>query len=50
MIDLGKYAFDIWLAYGVSAALVLGLVAQSVLAARGARRRLDAAEGDRDAP
>ena len=41
---LGKYAFDIWLAYGLSAALILGLVVQSVLAARAARRRLKAAE------
>ncbi len=41
---LGRYAFDIWLAYGVSAALILGLVVQSILAARTARRRLEAAE------
>ena len=40
----GKYAFDIGLAYGLSAALILGLVVQSVLAARAARRRLEAAE------
>lgn len=41
MIDwLGRYAFDILLAYGLSAALILGLVAQSLLAARAARRAL----------
>ena len=43
-MSLGPYAFDILLAYGLSAALVLGLVAQSVLAARAVRRRLEAAE------
>ncbi len=44
MIDLGKYAFDIWLAYGLSVLLIVGLVAQSVLAARATRRKLEAAE------
>ena len=44
MIDLGRYAFDILLAYGLSGALIVGLVAQSVLASRAARRRLDAEE------
>jgi heme exporter protein CcmD len=38
---LGRYAFDILLAYGLSALLIVGLVAQSVLAARAARRRLE---------
>lgn len=41
MIDLGRYSFDILLAYGVSALLILGLIAQSVLAARAARKRLE---------
>ncbi len=44
MTDLGKYAFDIWLAYGLSAVLILGLVVQSVLAARATRRKLQDAE------
>jgi heme exporter protein CcmD len=38
---LGRYAFDILLAYGLSALLIVGLVVQSVLAARAARRRLE---------
>ena len=38
---LGKYAFDILLAYGLSALLIVGLIVQSVLAARSARRRLE---------
>ncbi|WP_299816056.1 heme exporter protein CcmD [uncultured Jannaschia sp.] len=40
MIDFGPYAADIWLAYGLTALLIGGLVAQSVAAARAARRRL----------
>ncbi|MGB3554158.1 MAG: heme exporter protein CcmD [Jannaschia sp.] len=44
MIDLGKYAFDILLAYGLTAILILGLIAQSVLAARATRRALEEAE------
>ncbi|UWQ17093.1 heme exporter protein CcmD [Jannaschia sp. M317] len=44
MIDLGKYAFDIWLAYGLSALLIIGLIVQSVAAARRTRRKLDEAE------
>ena len=40
MIDLGKYAFDVWLAYGVSVGLVGGLVAQTVIRARAVKRRL----------
>jgi heme exporter protein CcmD len=38
---LGRYAFDILLAYGLSALLIVGLVVQSILAARAARRRLE---------
>ena len=41
MIDLGKYSFDILLAYGFSGVLILGLIAQSILAARASRRRLE---------
>jgi len=46
MIDLGKHAFDIWLAYGVTGALLGGVIVQSILAARRARRRLAEAEDD----
>jgi heme exporter protein CcmD len=42
MIDLGKYAFDILLAYGITALLVLGLIVQSVAASRATRRELEA--------
>ncbi|PWJ13345.1 heme exporter protein CcmD [Jannaschia seohaensis] len=37
---LGKYAFDILLAYGLSIALIAGLILQSVLASRAAKRQL----------
>ncbi|WP_371154551.1 heme exporter protein CcmD [Jannaschia sp. 2305UL9-9] len=40
MIDLGKYAFDIWLAYGLSAVLILGLIGQSIASSRAAKRKL----------
>jgi heme exporter protein CcmD len=41
MIDwLGRYAFDILLAYGLTAILIVGLIVQTVLAARAARRKL----------
>ena len=43
MTDFGPYATDIWLAYGVTALLIGGLIAQSVAAARTARRRLQEA-------
>ena len=41
---LGRYAVDILLAYGLTGLLVGGLVAQSLLAARAARRALEEAE------
>jgi heme exporter protein D len=44
MIDLGRYAFDILLAFGVSLGLIGALVAQSVWSARRVRRRLDGEE------
>lgn len=44
LVDFGKYAFDIWLAYGLSAALILGLIGQSVAASRSAKRKLAEAE------
>ncbi|SDZ14265.1 heme exporter protein CcmD [Jannaschia faecimaris] len=43
-MNLGPYAFDILMAYALSAMLIIGLVAQSVLAARAIGRRLKAAE------
>ncbi len=44
MPDLGRYAAEVLLAYGASAALIGGLVLASVLSARRARRRLAAEE------
>ncbi|CUH11218.1 heme exporter protein CcmD [Jannaschia seosinensis] len=40
MIDFGRYAFDIWLSYGLSATLIGGLVIWSLAEARTMRRRL----------
>ncbi|WP_298431295.1 heme exporter protein CcmD [uncultured Jannaschia sp.] len=37
---LGKYAFDILLAYGLSIALILGLVIQSIARSRAVKRAL----------
>lgn len=44
MIDLGKYGFDILLAYGLSGLLIVGLIAQSIIASRRTARRLKDAE------
>jgi len=49
MPDLGKYATEVLSAYAISLALLVGVVALSVVQARGARRRLDAAEARRRA-
>ncbi|KMW57010.1 hypothetical protein AIOL_001968 [Candidatus Rhodobacter oscarellae] len=49
MPDLGKYAGAVLSAYGVSLALILGIVVLSVLQARRARQRLAEAEARRDA-
>jgi heme exporter protein CcmD len=43
-LHVGKYAAYIVPAYGISAVVLLGLVLQTLLAARSARRR---AEGDK---
>lgn len=43
-MSLGPYAFDILLAYALSAGLVIGLVAQSIRASRATKRRLEEAE------
>lgn len=47
MPDLGKYAGTVLSAYGISLALLAGIVVLSVVQARRARRRLDAAEARR---
>jgi heme exporter protein D len=44
MPDLGPYAAEVLTAYGVSIALVMGLVGLSLGRAARMRRRLDAAE------
>lgn len=48
---MGGYAAYVWPAYGVAAAVLVGLLAESVLRLRRARRRLAALEavgGDAD--
>lgn len=40
MIELGKYAGTVWVAYAVSAGLLIGLVWQTVAANARARREL----------
>ena len=47
MPDLGRYAFEVTLAYGVSLALLVGVVVLSVARARRIARALDDAEGRR---
>ena len=47
MPDLGRYAFEVTLAYGVSLGLLAALVIISVLRARRVARDLEAAEGRR---
>lgn len=44
MPDLGRYTLEVSLAYGVSLALLAGIVVFSVLRARQVARRLDAVE------
>ena len=44
MPELGKYALEVALAYGVSLALLAGIVLLSVRQSRRVRRRLDRAE------
>jgi len=45
--DLGRYATEVMLAYGVSLALIAAIVLVSVARARKVARDLDAAEGRR---
>ncbi|WP_299751843.1 heme exporter protein CcmD [uncultured Boseongicola sp.] len=47
MPDLGTYAVEVSLAYGVSIALLVGVVALSVVQARRIKRALDEAEARR---
>ena len=47
MPDLGKYADTVILAYVVSFALLIGLVAQTWVKSRRAKRLLDAEEANR---
>lgn len=42
MIELGKYALPVLASYGVSAVLLLGVVAQTIIANRQARQALEA--------
>jgi heme exporter protein CcmD len=44
LLHAGKYVAYVYPAYGLSAVVLIGLVVQSLLAARAARRR---AEGDK---
>ena len=44
MIELGKYATTVLLAYGISGLLLAGIIAQSVIANARARRALEAHE------
>ncbi|AUH33923.1 heme exporter protein CcmD [Paracoccus tegillarcae] len=46
MIELGKYASTVLMAYGVSLALLAGLIWQTVSASKRARRALEAQERD----
>ena len=47
MPDLGRYAFEVSLAYGVSLTLLAVLLIASVIRARRVARDLEAAEGRR---
>ena len=49
MPDLGRYAVEVTLAYGVSLTLLAAIVVLSVVRARKVARDLDAAEGRRAA-
>lgn len=49
-LELGKYAFEVALAYGAAALAIGGIVARSLIDSRHARKRLDSAEGDDGPP
>lgn len=44
MVELGKYATEVLLAYGVSLTIILALVFASLASAKRAKRILEAAE------
>ncbi len=44
MVDLGKYALEVLLAYGVTFGLLAVLIVQSVLRSRRVKRELQSAE------
>lgn len=46
MIGLGKYALPVLISYGLSAVLLLGLIAQTLAANRRARLNLEAHQKD----
>lgn len=48
MPDLGSYAVEVGLAYGVSLAVLAGIILVSVRRDRAVRRELDQAERGRD--
>lgn len=47
MPDLGKYAFEVLAAYGVSLALIVAIVLASVMRARRVKAELEAVEARR---
>lgn len=47
MIEMGRYGAYVWPAYGISALVLVGLVADSLLRAARWRRRADRAEAVR---
>ena len=47
MPELGKYATEVLLAYGVSLALLAAIVAMSVIRHRQVKKALEEAEGNR---
>ena len=46
-LHLGRHAFVVLTSYGFGLVAIIGLIAQSMIAARRARRALEAAEGPR---
>ncbi len=49
-LHMGGYAAYVWPAYGAAAAVLAGLLAESVLRLRRARRRLAVLEASDDGP
>jgi|GEM_PF-6431294 len=44
MSELGRHAIPVLTAWGISAGLIVGLIAQTLIAAAGARRALERVE------